>query len=915
MKRRFCVIAVASVALCASAATNYVDCVNGVDADGRGGSLATAWRTLQYAADHSTSTDVILVAKGTYDEGGTANWRLSLGDKRIFKSIDGREKTYIKGVLPENREDPSSGLGCICMTKAAANGSVFDGFTICGGSAETGGAVYGYYSVAAGLPLLIDCVVSNCLSKTTGVLTYVRLARCLVAENEASGGSSCYGCSALNCVMTRNLISQVMAYPRGPVINCTFAGNSTGSASPAALRWPNDQTIYNSLFIYDYTSVQNGSKGAGVFTNGVATCAATYVSNITAGVQFSQPVQQVMSVPEWDFRLVEGCSAQSAADASYLSLFDLPEEYEAERYRDFYGTNILQSGTIAAGAVQGAVTPICGVQFPTSTSMNGVGGLMVIGGAAWRTGSSVLHSYYDHWPVQVRVSTTCTNTVVPFLYKWHGQNFLPDPDNSYLLTLAPAPVGINQSFTIYWTTRKLFVDKAIGNDGYSGTSATVGEEVDGVVQGPKRTIQAAVDAAPTASSITDGSTVIYVAEGIYDEGGAGWLSNDLSKWFGSNRVFVAKSKYIRIVASGAKENTVIMGAPDPDAAEGSYGMGTNAVRCVGWENQYGGIQGFTLTGGHTSNVKIAGNGSDYENRGAAFLAYSGRYPTISNCIITNNVGKEGGIVWSGFLTRSIIADNRRDREQYDLIQNARMSACLIDSNVQPGNGGDIGWNVQAYHCTIRSQAKTIFRSGSGAMICLCNSIVVDSKATVTATNAAGVVSPIAGVLRENVTDNGNNSGWTEGVASFVDKDGRDFRITSRSDAIGAGVNGSEAEYVGTVVTQYWKWVTCDIEGNPITFTDGKPTAGAYQRALRAVTVNAGSRTSPPAGTYVVEPGGSLTVTDVSGKKLAGFSVNGELAAADGRSYTITSEARSYGRGESVEIQPEYLPYGSMFLIR
>ena len=185
---------------------------------------------------------------------------------------------------------------------------------------------------------------------------------------------------------------------------------------------------------------------------------------------------------------------------------------------------------------------------------------------------------------------------------------------------------------------------------------------------------------------------------------------------------------------------------------------------------------------------------------------------------------------------------------------------------------------------------------------------------VTATNAAGVAKRIAGVLCDHVTDNGGNSGYVTGAASFVDKANRDFRIDSRSDAIGAGVNGSEPEWAGSEVTNYFKYVSCDFEGNPITFTDGKPTAGAFQRALRAVTVN-GTRTSPAAGTYAVEPGGSLTVTDVSTKKLAGFRVNGALAAAEGRSYTITSEVRSYGRDESIEIEPEYLSSGMMFLVR
>ena len=58
-----------AIAAAGFAATNYVDCVNGVDATGRGGALTNAWKTLQYAVDKSSANDVILVAPGEYNEG------------------------------------------------------------------------------------------------------------------------------------------------------------------------------------------------------------------------------------------------------------------------------------------------------------------------------------------------------------------------------------------------------------------------------------------------------------------------------------------------------------------------------------------------------------------------------------------------------------------------------------------------------------------------------------------------------------------------------------------------------------------------------------------------------------------------------------------------------------------------------
>jgi hypothetical protein len=122
-----------------------------------------------------------------------------------------------------------------------------------------------------------------------------------------------------------------------------------------------------------------------------------------------------------------------------------------------------------------------------------------------------------------------------------------------------------------------YVDRAIGNDDYNGTTPATA----------KRTIQAAVDIA------NPGDTVL-VAPGIYDEGmtvtpgSTGWLSN---------RVVITKD--ILLESTHGAQETIILGARDPSSSV-FEGCGSNAVRCV-YANA-GTLRGFTLAGGASGDV-------------------------------------------------------------------------------------------------------------------------------------------------------------------------------------------------------------------------------------------------------------------------------------------------------------------------
>lgn len=81
------------------------------------------------------------------------------------------------------------------------------------------------------------------------------------------------------------------------------------------------------------------------------------------------------------------------------------------------------------------------------------------------------------------------------------------------------------------------------------------------------------------------------------------------------------------------------------------------------------------------------------------------------------------------------------------------------------------------------------------------------------------------------------------------------------------------------VTDWWKFVTSDIEGNRQLFVNGKVTAGAFQRVLPSVRVSAASGSEDdvsPKGVVFDDGTGSVTLQANANRLIKGFSVNGEL---------------------------------------
>ena len=174
-----------------------------------------------------------------------------------------------------------------------------------------------------------------------------------------------------------------------------------------------------------------------------------------------------------------------------------------------------------------------------------------------------------------------------------------------------------------------YVDANNGNDGRDGSSPQIGA---GDV-GPRRTLVGVM-----GLGLSSGD-VVYAAPGTYDE-----LSDN------GYRVRIPSG--VKLIASGSKEETFILGeaAPDTAADRDSLGNGTGAIRCA-YLNANARLVGFTLTGGHTPT---GGNGKN----GGGCAAGSDSAAVI-DCVVSNNFAQyRGGAFYAGPATvRCLFANN------------------------------------------------------------------------------------------------------------------------------------------------------------------------------------------------------------------------------------------------------------------
>lgn len=347
-----------------------------------------------------------------------------------------------------------------------------------------------------------------------------------------------------------------------------------------------------------------------------------------------------------------------------------------------------------------------------------------------------------------------------------------------------------------------------GNTYYA--DASVEASGDGLTpETAKKTIQEAVDLCATS-----GDTV-KVAEGVYQD------TNTCT--YDSARAVVVITNKIHLVATGAKEKTIVKGAFDstsgnvgPDAVRGVYvyytGSGTAGKRTNGSI-----IEGFTVCNG-ASSTSGSGGGLSIQNSYAV------------NCIVSNCVAKNGGAFYRGTVIRCLVADCRATGTG-SADATLGFATTFIGSIITrlTGSAYLTAYAGSIYNCTIVGNAGSTARfTGYGdSTFKLYNSIVLD--------NAFSSFYASSKPTASNCVFQTGLSNWTAAMCGNIKETSEkyffaapacgDWRPTASS---GAGAWGDAALLKDITLPDELKdQLYLDFYGKPIP-TEGPITCGAVQ---------------------------------------------------------------------------------------
>ena len=355
-------------------------------------------------------------------------------------------------------------------------------------------------------------------------------------------------------------------------------------------------------------------------------------------------------------------------------------------------------------------------------------------------------------------------------------------------------------------------------------------------------IQDAVDQAA-------GGDVVLVTNGVYDTGVAASDVPYNPPGVLTSRLAIAKGVTVSSVNGPASTFIVGQGPTGP-----------TAVRCVSVSGG-GHISGFTLTQGHTANQLTA-------KRGGGVFCMDG---TVSDCVITGNFGVEGAGVYlrnsGGLISGCTISGNQSYFHGGGIYASdvGTISKCVIYGNSAVHDGGGVyanngstvdGWIVDSIIAANRAESGggvmllgdvTIMRNclvyGNSASIA-CGGVRVGywgnkiENCTIVDNSGAGLLATSQVAVQNTIIyHNGNDWGQSDpgdveffyccttpdpggpGIVTndpvFVDRIGRDYRLSGSSPCIDVGTN------LG------WMAAASDLDGNG-RILNSIPDIGAYE---------------------------------------------------------------------------------------
>lgn len=245
------------------------------------------------------------------------------------------------------------------------------------------------------------------------------------------------------------------------------------------------------------------------------------------------------------------------------------------------------------------------------------------------------------------------------------------------------------------------VEAVFGTDWYVNAASSDGNN-GGAPNDAKGSLQGALQHAVAGD-------VVHVAEGTYS--GHAVMSTQSSKVY--TQALVPSG--VMLIASGAVEKTVILGADAPDPDEG--GCGDGATRCA-FLNNGSVLQGFTLRGGRTA----AGNAADVDHyAGGVYCAYD--TSLVKDCVITDCRSIRGAGGHGGQYVNCRFVGNKAyllaPAVRYGILFGCYMADNIGNNTVNCLSGG-------VYNCTFGTGnlEKTTYTWGEGTGPA--NTVVADS---------------------------------------------------------------------------------------------------------------------------------------------------------------------------------------------
>ena len=519
--------------------------------DDNPGTEAEPFRTINAATtnENFTAGDTVYVHPGVYNEGKVPttegpNWasRVYLPKQTYLIGTGRADEVFIQGVRGSDNGMGNSTVRCISI---AGTGSVVSNLTICNGGTKnqdantgSGGGVYAPNVNS----YIVDCVISNCAAQKGGGIFYCTAIRCHFINDTAYGSSSgnsgsagnysqLFNCVIENCSGTKSTVSHRAALAVCKAVNCTLINCQVALWSNAASYY-----AYNTVFCGITEAIHStvGSK--------------TTVKNCV-----TLPLYSLVGPGVNDYRLIG--SAEDFPSCSATDGFTRPAVYTAT---DFAGNPFPASGTCLPGAVQGTAVVRGG-------AIQASGDNLVLDGKRMHSGGWV---FAEAWPTQFHVSAS----VPAGQHLWafsravaKGGRMYPQMDDTIWFTPSPETANVV-------TVQPLFASAAY----YVNPDPDVGSNTnDGLsAETPFATLQKAMSKCDTSAY-----SVIYAAEGDYNQGGGTVASGQSNGWTLTNRVNASTAGYMVRLKGAGVGRSFISGAPDPNT--GGAGPGASRYATAG----------------------------------------------------------------------------------------------------------------------------------------------------------------------------------------------------------------------------------------------------------------------------------------------------------------------------------------------